>query len=313
MTITPDHTAEPQPAAETDDKLRPLLFSIAYRMVGSVTEAEDLVQEALLRLHRAEADGTPIESRRPYACAIVSRLAIDHLRSARARREVYVGEWLPEPVVTERRLDPEAHAELSDSLSMAFLVLLERLSPPERAVLLLRDVFGFGFDEIAELIGKSEANTRQIAVRARRRVQEGRPRFEASVQRRWALAERFFAAAEQGDTDRLVDLLAADAVMYGDGGGKAPARTTPLRGAVAVARFVAGLARQARRDRWVVTLVDVNGQPGAIVHDPAGATVAVLSIDIADGKVAALRSVVNPDKLRHLQPGGTPGRSGPGL
>ncbi|MPZ89541.1 MAG: RNA polymerase sigma-70 factor [Nitriliruptorales bacterium] len=295
MTISPDRTSE------TDETLRPLLFSIAYRMVGSVTDAEDLVQEALLRVHSAEQEGVVIESRRPYACAVVSRLSIDHLRSARIRREEYVGEWLPEPIVTDRTLDPAEHAELSDSLSMAFLVLLESLSPPERAVLLLRDVFGFGFDEIAELIGKSEDNTRQVAVRARQRVQDRKPRFEASVERRWALAERFFAAVEQGDTDGLISLLAADATMYGDGGGRAPARRTPVRGAVAVARFLVHLARQTRRDGVTLALVDVNGQPGAIAHSPAGETVAVLSLDIADGQVIALRSVVNPDKLTHLR------------
>ncbi len=212
---------------ETDISLRPLLFSIAYRMTGSVTDAEDLVQETYLRVRDAELQGTEIQSRRAYACAVVTRLSIDHLRSARVRREQYVGEWLPEPIVTEPVLDPQEHAELSDSLSMAFLVLLERLTPSERAVLLLRDVFGYGFDEIAELIGKTEANCRQLAVRSRDKVQEDRPRFEASVEKRWALAEMFFAAAERGDTDALEHLLASDVVMYGDGGGKAPARQDP--------------------------------------------------------------------------------------
>lgn len=179
---------------DSDNDLRPLLFSIAYRMTGSVTEAEDLVQETFLRVHDAEKRGTEIESRRAYACAVVTRLSIDHLRLARVQREEYVGEWLPEPIVTDRSSDPEQQAELSDSLSMAFLVLLERLSPPERAVFLLYDVFGFGFNEIAGLIDRTEGNCRQLAVRARRRVQEGQPRFESSIEKRWALAERFFAA-----------------------------------------------------------------------------------------------------------------------
>lgn len=288
---------------ESDSQLRPLLFSIAYRMTGSVTDAEDLVQEAFLRVHGAEAQGTEIQSRRAYSCAVVTRLSIDHLRSARVRREQYVGEWLPEPIVTDPALGPEEHAELSDSLSLAFLVLLERLSPPERAVLLLRDVFGYGFDEIAELIGKTEANCRQLAVRAREKVQEGKPRFETSVEKRWALAEKFFAAAEQGDTDALADLLASDAVMYGDGGGRAPAMRTPIRGALESARLLATFARRAAAEQWTLTLVDVNGQPGAIAHDPSGATVSVVSLDIADGKVHAVRAVVNPDKLRHLAPG----------
>jgi RNA polymerase sigma-70 factor (ECF subfamily) len=297
MTDAPKPETE---TAETNVTLRPLLFSIAYRMVGSVTEAEDLTQETFLRVHDAEQRGTVIESRRAYACAVVTRLSIDHLRSARVRREEYVGEWLPEPIVTDRATDPAQHAELSDSLSMAFLVLLERLSPPERAVFLLRDVFGYGFDEVAELIAKSEDNCRQLAVRARQRVQEGQPRFESSVEKRWALAERFFAAIEAGDTEGLEQLLAADAVLYADGGGKAPARRTPLRGGVEAARFLSNLGRRAQADGWVLTLVDVNGQPGAIAHDSSGATIAVLSLDIADERVYAMRSVANPDKLGHV-------------
>jgi RNA polymerase sigma-70 factor (ECF subfamily) len=167
-------------------------------------------------------------------------------------------------------------------------------------VFLLRDVFGYGFGEIAELIGKSEANCRQLAVRARRGVQEGKPRFESSVEKRWALAERFFSAIEAGDTDGLAELLAADAVLYGDGGGKVPARRTPLRGGVEAARFLVNLGRRGRADGMVLTMVDVNGQPGAIVHTSSGETVAVLSLDIADGSVYAVRSVSNPDKLGHL-------------
>jgi len=285
---------------ETDVSLRPLLFSIAYRMTGSVTDAEDLVQETYVRVHAAEKEGTRIQSRRAYACAVVTRLAIDHLRSARVRREEYVGEWLPEPIVTDRSADPEKHAELSDSLSMAFLVLLERLTPPERAVLLLRDVFAYGFDEVAELIDKSEAACRQLAVRAREKVQGGKPRFETSVEKRWGLAEKFFAAVEQGDTVGLADMLAEEVVLYGDGGGKAPARREPLRGMVETARFLAAFSPRADREGWAFTLVDVNGQPGAIVQNGDAATVAVVSLDIAMGKVQAVRAVVNPDKLGHL-------------
>jgi RNA polymerase sigma-70 factor (ECF subfamily) len=295
MTSLPDAAG-----AETDTTLRPLLFSIAYRMTGAVTDAEDLVQETYARMHDAEGRGTVIESRRAYACAVVTRLAIDHLRSARVRREEYVGEWLPEPIVTNRSADPELHAELSDSLSMAFLVLLERLTPPERAVLLLRDVFGYGFDEVAELIGKTEAACRQLAVRAREKVQEGKPRFETSVEKRWALAERFFAAVEHGDTDGLAEMLAEDVVMYGDGGGKAPARREPIRGIMETARFLVAFRPRADREGWALTLVDVNGQPGAVVHDGDGSTITVVSLDIAMGKVQTVRAVVNPDKLAHL-------------
>jgi RNA polymerase sigma-70 factor, ECF subfamily len=295
----------PEPTTdETDVSLRPLLFSIAYRMTGSVSEAEDLVQETYVRVHAAEQQGTQIESRRAYACAVVSRLSIDYLRSARVRREQYVGEWLPEPIVTDPILDPQEHAELSDSLSMAFLVLLERLTPPERAVLLLCDVFGFGFDEVAQLIDKSEAACRQLAVRAREKVQEGKPRFETSVEKRWALAERFFAAVEQGNTEGLADMLAEEVVLYGDGGGKAPARREPLRGIAETARFLASFSPRADREGWTLTLVDVNGQPGVIVNDADNGIVAVVSIDIAKDQVQAVRAVVNPDKLTHLA--GTP-------
>lgn len=284
----------------TDTDLRPLLFSIAYRMTGSVTESEDLVQEAFLRIHDAEKSGTVIESRRAYACAVVTRLAIDHLRLARVQRETYVGEWLPEPIVTDRTADPAEHAELSDSLSMAFLVLLERLSPPERAVFLLHDVFGYRFDEIAKLIDKSAANCRQLAVRARRRVEEGQPRFESSVEKRWALAENFFAAIEGGDTDGLIEMLADDVVLHADGGGKVPARRKPMVGAVPSARFLVNLGKQAQSQGVALVLADVNGQPGAVAFDPDGGTFAVLSLDIVDEQVVAMRSIANPDKLEHV-------------
>src|SRR6476619_5782559 len=191
-------------------ELRPLMFSIAYRLVGSVGDAEDIVQEAFLRFHRASTDGQEIESPKAYVSAITTRLAIDHLRSARVRRERYVGTWLPEPVLTDPESDVALHAETADSLSMAFLVLLESLSPTERAVFLLREVFEYGYDEIARVIGKSEDNCRQIAVRARRQVEEKRPRFEASRTRREELAHRFFDAIGEGDAQGLLDLLAAD-------------------------------------------------------------------------------------------------------
>src|SRR5919198_3647357 len=294
---------------------RPLLFSIAYRMVGSVSEAEDIVQEAFLRAHRAGPER--VDSPKAYLAAIPPRLAIDHLRSPRVRREAYVGSWLPEPLVTDaddRTTDPEAHAETADSLSLAFLVLLERLSPVERAVFLLREVFGYDYDEIARVVGKREDNARQIAARARRHVEAGRPRLEASPRQREELARRFLAAVEEGDTDGLVGLLAADVVVYGDGGGKTPAFAHPMHGAVRVARALHGLARLMERSRLRLLPAEVNGQPGAIAYDPEGNLVSVLSLDIADGLVQTVRSIVNPDKLRHLGPvsdwswfGGAPG------
>ena len=282
-------------------ELRPLLFSIAYRMLGSVSEAEDVVQEAFLRLHRAAVRGTAVESPKSYLSAATTRLAIDHLRSARVRRERYVGAWLPEPLVTDPT-DVAGHAEMADSLSLAFLVLLERLSPVERAVFLLRDVFGYGYGEVGRLVGKREDNCRQIAARARRHVQAGRPRFEASRRRRDELARRFLAAVEQGDTEGLVGLLAEDAVMYGDGGGKAPAVAEPLHGALRVARFLLGLARQAKQLGIELRPAEVNGQPGAVAYDGGGGVLSVLCLDIADGRVQTVHSIVNPDKLRHLGP-----------
>jgi RNA polymerase sigma-70 factor, ECF subfamily len=289
---------------DTYQELRPLLFSIAYRMVGSVSEAEDLVQEAFLRYHRAARDGAAIESPKAYLTTVTSRLAIDHLRSARVRRERYVGAWLPEPLLTDPDGDPAAQAGQRDSLSMAFLVLLERLSPVERAVFLLHEVFGYGYAEIAGLVGKTEDNCRQIGARARRHVEQRRPRFETSRRQREELARRFFAVIEQGDTDGLVDLLAADAVMYGDGGGKAPAIAEPLHGAQRVARFLLGLGRQASALGVTLRPAEVNGQPGALASDRQGRLVGVVGIDIADGRVQTVHSIVNPDKLRHLGPVG---------
>ena len=286
----------------TYQELRPLLFSIAYRMVGRVSEAEDLVQEAFLRFHRAVAGGTEVGSPKAYLSAVTTRLAIDHLRSARARRERYVGAWLPEPLVTSQEPDAAAHAETADTLSLAFLVLLERLSPVQRAVFLLHDVFGYGYDEIAKLVGKSEANCRQIAARARRHVEAGRPRFEASRRQRDELARRFFAAVDQGDTDGLVGLLAADAVLYGDGGGKAPALTAPVHGAERVARLLIGLGRRGRAVGVGYAPAEINGHPGLLTLDPDGRLLGVLALDIADGRVQTVRSIVNPDKLRHLGP-----------
>jgi RNA polymerase sigma-70 factor, ECF subfamily len=285
-------------------ELRPLLFSIAYRMVGSVSEAEDLVQEAFLRFHRAVSGGEEVASPKAWLSAVTTRLAIDHLRSARARRERYVGAWLPEPLVTSNEPDAAEHAETADSLSLAFLVLLERLSPVQRAVFLLHDVFGYGYDEIARLVGKSEANCRQIAARARRHVEAGRPRFEASRRQRDELARRFFAAMDRGDTEGLIGLLAGDAVLYGDGGGKAPAMTAPVHGAERVARLLLGLTRRGRAVGIGGRLAEVNGHPGLITLDPEGRVLGILALDIVEGRVQTVRSIVNPDKLRHLGPVG---------
>jgi RNA polymerase sigma-70 factor, ECF subfamily len=271
--------------------LRPLMLSIAYRMVGSYSEAEDLVQEAYLRLHQED-----VENPKAWLTTVTTRLAIDHLKSARVRREQYPGTWLPEPVLADPA--PGA-AERAETLSLAFLVVLESLSPVERAVFLLRDVFDYGFGEIAEIVGKSAANCRQLAVRARRRVQEREPRFEASRERRDELSRRFLAAVEEGETEPLIELLAADVAFYGDGGGKAPAIAKPLHGREKVVRFLLGLGRVARRDRITMHPAEVNGQPGAVVVDADGGVITVLSLGIAGGAVQSIWSVVNPDKLGH--------------
>jgi RNA polymerase sigma-70 factor, ECF subfamily len=287
----------------TFEDLRPLMFSIAYRMLSSVSDAEDVVQEAFLRYKRALAGGDEIESPKAYLSAVVTRLAIDHLRSARVRRERYVGQWLPEPLLTDEGADdPAAHAERADSLSMAFLLLLERLSPVERAVFLLHDVFGYGYDEIAPIVDKSEANCRQLAARARRHVEAEKPRFEASRREREELAERFFAAASDGNLDGLVELLAADVVVYGDGGGKAPQWGRPIVGADHVGRLFVNLGRQMAELGVSIRPHQVNGQPGGVVLDSEGRVVNVISLEIVDGAVQTVRSVINPEKLQHIGP-----------
>ena len=229
-------------------------------------------------------------------------MAISHLRSARVRREAYVGAWLPEPLLADTEPGPAERAEMSDSLSMAFLVLLESLTPNERAVFLLHEVFGYDYKEIAEITGKSEANCRQILVRARHHIDEGKPRFEASREQQDEVARRFFAAAEGGDLAGLLELLAPDVVMVGDGGGKAWAMAQPLSGAEQVVRFLLGLYRRAPKMGVRVEPARVNGQPGAVSYDGEGRVVNVFALDIADGLVQTVRSIVNPDKLRHLGP-----------
>jgi RNA polymerase sigma-70 factor (ECF subfamily) len=279
--------------------LRPLLLSIAYEMVGAVGEAEDIVQEAFLRFHREVAAGTVIESPKAWLSTVTTRLAINHVRSARVRRESYVGTWLPEPLLTDSAPDTAGQVETADTLSMAFLVLLERLSPVERAVFLLRDVFDFGFDEIADIVGKSEDNCRQIAVRARRHVQDRKPRFEASRKRREELARRFFDAVGAGNTGGLVDLLAADVVVYTDGGGKGPAFPQPIYGREHVTRLFSAY-QPASLGAVEVRIAEVNGQPGRVFFDAESRAVLVIALDIAGGQVIAVRTITNPDKLRHL-------------
>jgi RNA polymerase sigma-70 factor (TIGR02957 family) len=289
---------------EEFDELRPSAFAIAYRMLGSVTGAEDVVQEGFLRLHRAREGGERIESPRAYLSTVVSLPSLDQLRSARARRETYVGEWLPEPLVASADDDPARKAEMADSLSLAFLVLLESLSPEQRAAFLLREVFDEPYDRIAEIVGTSEPNARQLATRARRHVEERRPRFEASREQREELATRFFAAAEEGDLQGLEKLLAHDVVLHGDGGGKAPALARALHGRARVARVLSkGLMRlDARIGGLITRRQEVNGQPGALFFDREGRLLGVMILDVAEGQIQGVSSIVNPDKLRHLGP-----------
>ncbi len=283
-----------------DADFRPLMFSIAYRMTGSVTGAEDLAQEAFFRLERARQGGVVVESPKAYLAAATTRLAIDHMRSARVRRESYVGTWLPEPIVADLKDSPEQMAELSDSLSMAFLVLLESLSPVERAVFLLREVFDYSYEDIAQIVEKSEANCRQIFGRARQHLDTHQARYEASTEHSESLLRSFLAAARDGDLDQLVDLLAADAVFCGDGGGKAAAIRQPLYGRDRVAAFILTLFAQAKRLGVTVEPVHVNGGPGLVTRDPQGKIVSVLCLDVLDGVIQTVRSIVNPDKLQHL-------------
>jgi RNA polymerase sigma-70 factor (ECF subfamily) len=285
------------------DELRPVAFAIAYRMLGSVSEAEDVVQETLLRLHRALEGGEQIASPRAYVTTVTTRLAINEFRSARLRREHYVGEWLPEPIVTDGHDDPARHAETADSLSLALLVLLESLSPEQRAVLLLHDVFDYPFSEIAAIVGKSPDNVRQLATRARRHVEQRRPRFQTTREQRDELTRRFFQAVEQGDLGGLETLLAHDVKMTGDGGGKAPALARTLRGRSRVARMLIDSV-VARLPGMSLRLAEVNGGPGALYLDAQQRLIGVVALDIAGGQITSISSIVNPDKLAHLGPVG---------
>jgi RNA polymerase sigma-70 factor (ECF subfamily) len=286
---------------EEFEGLRPLLFAIAYRILGGVAEAEDAVQETWLRYSSSPTLPT---STKAFLSAVVTRVSIDVLRSARVRRETYVGQWLPEPLLDDPYEDPERSAELADSVSMAALLLLERLTPLERAVFVLREVFGFGFPEVAVAVGRSEAACRQLALRARRHMDVGRPRFEADRKERERLAARFFDALRDGAVDGLRELLAADVTMIGDGGGKAPAYARTMMGADNVARLLASFFPAFARIKASMEPREVNGQPGAILRDGDGNVVGALTLDVLGGRIQTIRSVVNPEKLGHIGPVG---------
>ncbi|WP_125775944.1 RNA polymerase sigma-70 factor [Antribacter gilvus] len=280
-------------------ELRPLLFAIAYRILGSVTEAEDAVQETWLRYEATDTEPVSVKS---FLSAVVTRVSLDVLRSARVRREAYPGPWFPEPLVNDTFEVPERSAELADSVSMAALLLLERLSPLERAVFVLREVFGFGYAEVAAAVERSEAACRQLAVRARRHMDAGRPRFEADRREREELAARFFDALRAGDVDGLKELLAADVQSVADGGGKGPALARPVVGADKVARVLAGYSPMMTGTGITFEELDVNQQPGAILHTADGSILAILVLDVLDGRIQTVRGIINPDKLAHLGP-----------
>ncbi|MFE5119454.1 RNA polymerase sigma-70 factor [Streptomyces sp. NPDC056669] len=286
---------------EEFEELRPLLFSIAYRILGSVSEAEDAVQETWLRF---DGSATRPTSTKAFLSATVTRISIDVLRSARVRREEYVGPWFPEPLLSDPYQDPARAVELADSVSMAALLLLERLSPLERAVFVLREVFAFGFDEVATAVGRSEAACRQLLVRARRHMEAGRPRFEADRRERQELATRFFDALKDGDVGALRNLLAADVQLVGDGGGKAPRLAKAVMGAENVARLLGTVFPWLLRIDVSFELHEVNGQPGAVFRERDGKVLQTLVLDVLDGQIQAIRAVINPDKLGHLGPVG---------
>ncbi len=280
-------------------ELRSLLFAIAYRILGSVSEAEDAVQETWVRYETTPTEPT---SPKAFLSAVVTRISIDVLRSARVQRESYVGNWFPEPLVEDPYDDPERSAELADSVSMASLLLLERLSPLERAVFVLRDVFAFDFREIARAVGRSEDACRQLAVRARRHMEAGRPRFEADRREREELAARFFDALREGDVDGLRELLAADVQLVADSGGKAPQWGKGAFGADDVARVLTAFLPWLGEIQVSIEEHEINGQPGAIFRDREGRVLNTWTVDVLDGRIQAIRTVLNPEKLGHVGP-----------
>jgi RNA polymerase sigma-70 factor (ECF subfamily) len=283
----------------TFNEYRSLLFSIAYRMLGSAADAEDIVQETFIRWQQASHD--EIRSPKAFLVTIASRLSINHLQSARAQREEYVGQWLPEPMVTGPTTDPSSTLWTDESLSMAFLVLLERLTPVERAVFLLHEVFDYEHGEIAEAIGRSEANCRQILRRAKEHVHAARPRFRASVREHRELLEQFVQATSGGDLDGLLGLLASDVVLHTDGGGKAPALPNLVHGATNVARAILGGVKKFGRQTSAIRLVEINGEPGLVTYVDGRANSALV-LHPADGRIQGIYVINNPEKLTHLPP-----------
>ena len=276
---------------------RRLLFSLAYRMLGSVADAEDMVQETFLRWQQSGAE--EIKAPKAYLSTIITNLCINHLQSARTTREEYIGPWLPEPLITDENQDPMRNVNLADSLSMAFMVLLESLTPIERAVFLLREVFDYEYEEIARMVGKTEANCRQMCSRARLHIRERRPRFDVSKQTQDRLTVEFMQTCASGDLPGLISLLSEDVTVFSDGGGVVTAARKPIQGADHVARFLTGLVKKAGAAHLTVRPTRVNGQPGFITY-LNGRLQNVLALDISDNRICAIYIVVNPNKLRRI-------------
>ena len=287
---------------ERFEALRPKLFGVAYRMLGEVGGAEDAVQEAYVRWHRETSEGRSesIASPEAYLVTVVTRICIDELRSARARRERYVGEWLPEPLLQDESSDPARQVEISESLSQSFLVVLETLSPEQRAVFLLHDVFDYPYERIAEILDKNGPAVRQAAVRARRHVAERKPRFEATTEQHERLADRFFAAIGDGDLSAFESLLAGDVELHGDGGGKVPALARYLSGRSRVARTLVTWSKVFRGAGARFERCRVNGNPGARMLDGSGRVFSIVELEFAGGEIRSVNSVVNPEKLDHV-------------
>jgi RNA polymerase sigma-70 factor (ECF subfamily) len=281
---------------------RALLFSIAYRMLGSADEADDVLQDAFLRYESAAVD--EIRSTKAFLSMIVTRLCLNELKSARATRQSYVGQWLPEPIRTEElvdRNDPERRAVDADSISIAFVSLLQNLTPAERAVFLLREVFDYGYDEIARMLDKSEAACRQLFSRARHYVAENRPRFAATPAQHRRILEAFMHAAGTGDLDALTSVLTEDVVFWADGGGKVSgAALNPVRGRAAVLRFVLGLTQRFMPANATFGFADINGRPTILVRNPNGGASFVVSVEIDHDRIESVWAIANPDKLRRL-------------
>jgi RNA polymerase sigma-70 factor (TIGR02957 family) len=301
----PDPTDAPAARdAEAFETHRDFLFAVAYRVLGTITDAEDAVQDAWLRW--SAAPRAHVADQRAYLARVVANTALSRLRAARAHREAYVGPWLPEPLLTEAGPDPAERAELAESVSMAMLVVLESLTPDERAVFVLREVFGFSHAEIGAALGRPDAAVRQLAHRAREHVQARRPRFDVDWNQQREVTERFIIAAAGGDIGGLMAALAPDVTLLTDGGGKARAALRPITGADKVARFIAGIATRPYMGMAIASMsidaAEVNGTPGTLIS-AGGQPVAVVTMAVADGRITAIQLLVNPDKLRAVASG----------